>query len=489
MTSTSTIPSGKRIFVNRTLNMNHIKLIGFDMDYTVVTYNVPEFENLAYKLMQEKLVSERGFPEEILQFKFDPEFIIRGLVIDTEHGNILKVNCFGYVKKVAHGTRFLSVDEGKKLYPVSSIDLNDPRYYIVHTLFSLAEGYLFAQMVDFFNKENIPVNFRKVFNDVRETLDQVHQEGKLKGAVTEHPEKYLQKTPETVEALKRLKKSGKKLALITNSDYDYSKKVMDYCFTPFLNSPWQDLFDLIVVVSNKPLFFQARNKFLKVDRETGALSNHYEPVRYGNIYQGGNAKYLQKNLSLNPSEILYLGDHLYGDVVTLKESLGWRTGLVIQELETEVPGLEKNSELMKNISLKMAEKEQIEDELCLQKEKYLETLSSASEGETENYHKIRDELRSRIEKIDLSLQDYIMQMQKKFNPRWGEVMRAGNEESRLATLVEMYACVYMSSVGNLQYYSPLKYFRPPRRLLAHDPNPDDYVGHGTPEDIFEIQRS
>ncbi|EKD83632.1 MAG: 5'-nucleotidase, partial [uncultured bacterium] len=52
----------------------------------------------------------------------------------------------------------------------------------------------------------------------------------------------------------------------------------------------------------------------------------------------------------------------------------------------------------------------------------------------------------------------------------GEVMRAGNEISRFATLVERYACIYMSGIANLYYYSPFKYYRSKRRLLAHDPD-------------------
>ena len=48
-------------------------------------------------------------------------------------------------------------------------------------------------------------------------------------------------------------------------------------------------------------------------------------------------------------------------------------------------------------------------------------------------------------------------------------MRAGNEISRFATLVERYACIYMSGIANLYYYSPFKYYRSQRRYLAHDP--------------------
>ena len=59
------IASENKIFVNRTLNLNSIKLIGFDMDYTLATYNVPAFEEKAYQLVQDKLIKEYGYPEEI----------------------------------------------------------------------------------------------------------------------------------------------------------------------------------------------------------------------------------------------------------------------------------------------------------------------------------------------------------------------------------------------------------------------------------------
>ncbi|NDB84669.1 MAG: hypothetical protein EB127_18490, partial [Alphaproteobacteria bacterium] len=36
------------------------------------------------------------------------------------------------------------------------------------------------------------------------------------------------------------------------------------------------------------------------------------------------------------SEILYIGDHIYGDILRSKKEIGWRTMLVIEELEQEI---------------------------------------------------------------------------------------------------------------------------------------------------------
>lgn len=457
------IDSKNKIFVNRTLNMNSIKLIGFDMDYTLVTYNVPAFEEKAYSIIIKKLINEFGYPKEISNFKFDKDFIIRGLVIDTESGDFLKVNRYGFVRTASHGTKFLDFEEHKKKYGVKSIDFTDKRYYIVHTMFSKAEGCVYAQLVDYYDKLEKSPHYKKIFQDVRWCLNSAHFEPELKGDVAENPEKYLLPDKRAVDALLKFKKFGKKLALITNSDYNYSNKVMSHCYGQYLKFPWQKLFDVIIVAANKPDFFTGKNFFLKVNPETGLLSNFYGNLEWGGIYQGGNASYFESNFKIDPSEILYLGDHILGDVVTLKENIGWRTGLIVQELEQEVPILEKSQNIHKLIAEKMIEKEALED-LSLD---YREKLW-LKENPALNRQKW-DDIKKQMMEIDEELKELIGKSQEGFNPYWGEVMRAGNEVSRFATLVERYACIYMSSVANLYYYSPYKYFRSQRRLLAHDP--------------------
>lgn len=467
MSTSLRISAEQRIFVNRTLNMNHIKLVGFDMDYTLATYNVPAFEETAYRIVLDKLVKDLGYPPELLELRFDPEFVIRGLVIDTELGNFLKVNRYGYVKKTSHGTKFLTIEEQKKIYPSTGIDLTDPRFYIIHTLFSLAEGCLFAQFVDLCDTMKIPMNLKKAFNDIRQGLDGAHQEGNLKGQVLNDPDRYFIRDPRMVDAIQRLKAAGKKIAMITNSDFDYSQKVMTYCFGPYLKGrSWQELFDIIIVCSNKPAFFQQHQKFLRVDPTNGLLANFHAPIRWGGIYQGGNATTLEKDLGLSSSEIFYLGDHIFGDVVTLKEAIGWRTGLIVQELATEVPALERNADTHRDIVSSMEQKEELEDQLFEIKETMRGIPTEKRPPEAE---KKREALREQISKIDEHITKLINDEQRDFNKYWGEIMRAGNEESRFATLVERYACVYMASVSNLASYSPFKYFRPPRRYMAHDP--------------------
>ena len=54
------------------------------------------------------------------------------------------------------------------------------------------------------------------------------------------------------------------------------------------------------------------------------------------------------------------------------------------------------------------------------------------------------------------------------NPRWGLLMRAGNDKSHLARQVERSADIYTSRVSNFLSETPFAYLRAPRGSLAHD---------------------
>ena len=41
-------------------------------------------------------------------------------------------------------------------------------------------------------------------------------------------------------------------------------------------------------------------------------------------------------------QVLYVGDHIYGDILRSKKTLGWRTMLVVPELETELDTLQQH---------------------------------------------------------------------------------------------------------------------------------------------------
>lgn len=66
----NSLPIGKQIFCNRSLNMKSIVAVGFDMDYTLAQYKPETFEALAYEGTVKKLVDDLGYPSEVGQELF-----------------------------------------------------------------------------------------------------------------------------------------------------------------------------------------------------------------------------------------------------------------------------------------------------------------------------------------------------------------------------------------------------------------------------------
>ena len=60
------------------------------------------------------------------------------------------------------------------------------------------------------------------------------------------------------------------------------------------------------------------------------------PLERGKIYEGGNLHDLERALGVTGDRILYVGDHIYGDILRSKKESAWRTAMIIQEMEAEV---------------------------------------------------------------------------------------------------------------------------------------------------------
>jgi HAD superfamily 5'-nucleotidase-like hydrolase len=446
------------IYVNRTLNMKHIQAIGFDMDYTLVRYHSVAFEEMTYEEIKQKLLKK--YPAVVGDLRFDYQQVIRGLVIDKSNGNVLKLSLHSKVKASRHGTKELDFKTQQKVYQGLSVDLNDTgRFAIIDTSFSVSYACLYMQLIDLKNASpelDLP-DFKQMEQDVLEALDISHRDGSLKGEVRKNVAKYILPDPESVAALENFKSYGKKLWVVTNSDYDYTRLLLDFAITPYLkkHESWRDLFDLTITAASKPRFFTDRLPFLAIDPDTGLMKNHYGPVTQG-LYQGGCANTLQKDHGLSGEQILYLGDHIYGDILTLKKNCNWRTALVVEEIEGERQALQLNREASVEINRLMGRKVELEHGLDM--------LHDRGEKDKAKSQPMFNEIAT----IDKQLGKLIRAYSAHFNPHWGEVMRAGVEPSRFAGQVEKYACIYMGRIADFAEYSPRTYYRPKKRPLPHE---------------------
>ncbi|MDF1677936.1 MAG: HAD-IG family 5'-nucleotidase [Legionellaceae bacterium] len=451
------------VFVNRILNLKKIKVIGLDMDHTLIRYQTEHFEALVFELVIEALIKTRQYPEQIRAFKFDMQHAIRGLVIDSEHGNILKLNRYAAIRHSYHGTKPISFKEQQRFYGSAYIDLNDNNYCVIDTSFSIAFCVLYRQLVDLKDEDESALpSYRGIANDVLEVVDEVHANGTLKQKIAGNLSHFVMKDARLVEAMMRFVRYGKKILIITNSEYTYTKTLLDYAINPFLDKgeTWESFFEYVVVQSTKPRFFYDNLRFLKIDTKTGVMHNLEGPLLPG-VYQGGNAVQLTEALGLGGDEILYIGDHIYGDILRLKKACNWRTALVVEELGDEIRAQKKAAPIEKKILTRMDAKKTLE-------QSYVHLSTLKVDEKTDKYDEALQDLYQKIVDIDAQLTDLLIQERGSYNITWGQVFRAGAEESYFAHQVDRYACIYMEKLIDLFECSPLTYFRADRRMLPHD---------------------
>lgn len=453
----------QKVFVNRILNMKKIKFIGLDMDHTLIRYNTKNFETLVYKLAVEKLINNKNYPEDIRKFKFNFNDTIRGLIIDSKNGNILKLSRYAAIRESYHGTKAINFAEQKKIYRSVYVDLKDPNYIAIDTSFSIAFCVLYSQLIDL--KDEYPnelPNYSGIALDVLNVVDEVHADGSLKEYITQDLDTYVIKDKEVVTGLKRYIRHGKKIFLLTNSEYHYTNLLLEHAINPFMEEgeSWRDLFEYVITLAHKPRFFYDNLRFLSINPEDEKMSNTYGAITPG-IYQGGSARKFTEDLEISGDEILYIGDHIYGDILRLKKDCNWRTALVVEELGEEIASQRKALPIEKKIVEAMEIKKGLEQQ-------YIDLYTRHIEEGAKKYEEEVSHLQNQISALDIQITKLIKEQRTFYNAHWGRVFRTGAEESYFAYQVDRFACIYMEKLADLLEHSPITYFRANRRLLAHD---------------------
>jgi HAD superfamily 5'-nucleotidase-like hydrolase len=457
------------VFCNRTLNLRSLGAIGYDMDYTLIQYKVVEWETAAFNHARDRLQRD-GWPVE--ELRFEPGLMIQGLIVDLDTGNLLKVNRFGFVKTAFHGTKPLDYDLQRKSYSRIVVDHREPRFIFLSTLFSLSEASLYANLVDLMDSDQLPMvaDYSELYRRVRAAIDGAHAEGLLKAEILADLDRYVDSDPQTAEALLDQKQAGKKLMLITNSDWPYTRRLMAHGLDPHLpdGMTWRELFDLVIVSSRKPDFFTSRSPLLEVVDDEGLLRPAEGKPEKGKVYFGGNAAKVEAALGLAGDRILYVGDHFFGDVHATKSTMRWRTALVVRELESDLKAAYAFQDQADELELLMKQKVVLERRVAQMR------LRIQRGQEAETLKPRLEKTRAKLTALDETIAPLARASSQTGNANWGSLMRAGNDKSYLADYVERHADVYTSRVSNLLFNTPFAYYRSARGSLPHDvPFSDD----------------
>jgi len=473
-----------RVFCNRNLRMDTIEMIGFDMDYTLALYHQDRLEQLSMELTLRKLVDKHGYPADIKNLSYDPRWAIRGLVVDRQHGNIFKMDRHSYVGRCYHGFRELSHDERKSIYRNEKINLSTDRYEWIDTLFALPEAVMYTTLVDWADRQTGTVDYVKLFGDIRTAIDEAHRDDTLKSVIKADLPSYIVKDPLLGETLHKFRSSGKKLFLLTNSLYDYTNVVMGYLLDGERKAypSWRNYFDIVLVGAGKPAFFNELRPFIHIDPASGApiTNGEIKHLARDKVYQGGNVVAFEQMTHIKGEQVLYIGDHIYGDILRLRKQHMWRTAMVLQELEREISVSDRLEAQIKDLELLDRRHRNLESEidyqtLRLKKIQRLlddEQCSAPLRARLEEARKLTrlsvETLRDRAGLMDAEVDSLEARIDRAYNSHWGSCLREGNENSRFGEQVNDYADLYTSRVSNFGPYSPLRYFRAPRRPMPHE---------------------
>jgi 5'-nucleotidase len=473
------------IFVNRTLRMDEIKYIGFDMDYTLAIYHKIQIEELAFNLTLKKLVENKNYPEFIHEISYDPHYVIRGLVIDKERGNILKLDRHKSVRRADHGTRPMDMKEIREFYLTGKIKPSDGNYTSVDTLFSLPEAYMFAKMIDLIDDKTLPIaSYSQLFEDIKVCIDMVHRDGSLKGEIAKDLERYIFKDLRLPLVLDKFREKGKKLFILTNSEWSYTNMVMNYLLdnTMLEYKTWKDFFDIIICHAAKPEFFVKDRDFFEINEQTSDLmdvANHFES---GHVYANGNYTKFEEIIGSKGDSVLYIGDHIYGDILRSNKDSGWRTVLVIEELETE---LAKQQEILHDMR-SLYKLEEKRDKLDYELTMYNNKIKKLEGFKTENFMKLTQrekdltdkaiedfntsihDLEVKLDKVVDQISDFRKKIDITFHEKWGPVFQESDEISRFGDQVRDYACIYTSRISNFFFYPVDNYFKSLRDFMPHE---------------------
>jgi len=268
-----------------------------------------------------------------------------------------------YVKLACHGFTELSAEERRATYGSAALgeSFDGREYANIDTLFSLAEAYLFCQLVELKDASAAQggtllgdKSYFDLYTETRYAVDLCHRDGSLKIEVAKDPAKYIHKDDSLLPLLQMQRASGRKTFIVTNSLWDYTNVVMNYLLEgrtgKNLSHDWLQYFDVVIVGSRKPVFFTDGPQLFEIDLPTGLLhntdngsplvqldgdqqvnTNAIDPnvpetlrktaarasdgAPLAHVFQNGSYRDLHAMLGVaSGSEVLYAGDHIYGDV-------------------------------------------------------------------------------------------------------------------------------------------------------------------------------
>lgn len=351
-----------------TFRLSDYDCIGFDLDNTLCEYRLGPMVRMIYDVLADYLINNHGYSAEHLRRPVDVDFFQRGLILDGERGNVLKINGTGRILRAAHGTRFMNDDEIVSVYgpgrtwSVTDVFVenfletwNGPMSERIRPLldfFDIPVSLVFGRCVDSVDAatDDRPQTYN-VWTDILKGLMRMYSRENFSADAGDYfpllkstPSTYYNKCPDYVlDWLRELKKT-KKVFLVSGSHIDYA----NFSATHSLGANWKELFDIVVFYARKPGFFTSDRPFYSTDCQMLNECETVDGIHFNNIYSQGNWNQLY-NLFANETgkahpKCLYVGDNILQDVVAPSKFSGLDTIAVVEEMKMDCNNNDANSD-------------------------------------------------------------------------------------------------------------------------------------------------
>lgn len=332
--------------------------IGFDLDHTFIQYRLDNLYPMIYSCFAQVLVKEKGYDCSLLEDNFEDfkDFCLKGLVLDTIKGNILKLGVDGIILRASHGTQQLTRKEitdyygEQQIWPKFSNLKENPIQHsnifrVFENYFDLPVMVICARIVDTIDKKfgkpkeysfwpDIISSLRIIFNPSSFKIDKQEQYFyNLKRDISKFVKPSTQKI---INWIKSMKETQQTVFLLTNSDIDYTNLLMNYA----VGEHWPEMFDMVVCAAGKPGFFKSEEplvKFHELDGEKEVCP--VQELQENKMYSKGNHKdltiFLQKQTNQDKPKVLYFGDSIRSDMYPSVVFGDWNVVTVLEEMESE----------------------------------------------------------------------------------------------------------------------------------------------------------
>ncbi|CAE7399410.1 unnamed protein product, partial [Symbiodinium sp. CCMP2592] len=460
-----------RVYANTFVDLGSAKVIGFDYDYTLVSYK-PAVLHLIYRLATEQLVSRLGYPRDMLNDLpgYDAKFAIRGLAVDLKTAWICMLTLRYRVSIAFFGREQVDPSTVRRTYRsetgsgILPPEERKKRFKPLNDMFSTAEACLLADVVQWFRRRKIPFDPRSVVTDVLNAVARAHISEEVHRSICDDLEKFVE--PDGKQHLRqlldRLHSSGKKLMLVSNSPFWFVNTGMVYV----CGEDWRKLFDVVVVSAGKPAFYTQNRPFREVSTNTGRIKfKPIESLSAAEVYCQGSIGELVRLMGwdhsdsaaseseVDGSSIIYMGDSLFADLVDARRLYGWTTGAIIREVgnETQIQSSADWQQAWRVLQVLTLCTRQCQDSYI--------GWNDACAAYSEDDRRVLDELEA------LSA-DFRGRLDMLMNPNFGSIFRTSRDNgqtaqpSLFARCLQRHVDFYTSKVENLRFYSTDHRFYP-----------------------------